>query len=180
MIESFPTTQIAFLIRNAFWVSGGGAKARYNKYACKGTWKGKSYKATWENIVSRYQTLVSSLSRETVFPHRWPKTEFITRRPWKGQPSDHWWKFCSYRTRIKSLLRRLKNIGMVSEKLYRKGEDETWTRGPWIPLWTGSVDHFHGPGPSDTFLFLWKVLDRVHGHFFLNNEKWTKIEIFEK
>ena len=32
---------------------------------------------------------------------------------------NHWWKFCGDRTRIKTLLRRLKNIGMVCEKLYR-------------------------------------------------------------
>ena len=30
-----------------------------------------------------------------------------------------WWKFCNDRTRIKSLLRRLKNIGVVSQKQYR-------------------------------------------------------------
>ena len=33
---------------------------------------------------------------------------------------NHWWKSCSDETRIKSPLRRLKNMGMVSEKLYRK------------------------------------------------------------
>ena len=31
---------------------------------------------------------------------------------------NHWWKFCGDRTRITSLLRRLKNISMVCEKLY--------------------------------------------------------------
>ena len=34
--------------------------------------------ANRENIVSRYQTLVSSLPREAIFLHRRPKTEFIT------------------------------------------------------------------------------------------------------
>ena len=33
--------------------------------------------------------------------------------------SQYWWNVCSDRARTKSLLRRLKNIGMVSEKLYR-------------------------------------------------------------
>ena len=32
---------------------------------------------------------------------------------------NHWWKFCSDQAREKSLLKRLKNIGMVSEKVYR-------------------------------------------------------------
>ena len=32
---------------------------------------------------------------------------------------NHWWNFYSDRTRIKSLLKRLKNIGMASKKLYR-------------------------------------------------------------
>ena len=32
---------------------------------------------------------------------------------------SHWWKFCSDQARVKSLLKRLKNIGMVSEKVYR-------------------------------------------------------------
>ena len=66
MIETLRTTQIAFLIRNAFWVSGG-AEARYKKYSCKGPCKGKSYETTCQDIVSRYQTLVSSLPRETVY-----------------------------------------------------------------------------------------------------------------
>ena len=40
--------------------------------------------------------------------------------------------FCGDRTRIKSLLRRLKNIGMVSQKLYKedfpsKGHDKEMT-----------------------------------------------------
>ena len=32
---------------------------------------------------------------------------------------NHWRKFCSDRRRIKTLLRRMKNIGVVFEKLYR-------------------------------------------------------------
>ena len=36
-----------------------------------------------ENIVSRYQTLVSSLPQGTVFLHRRPKTDFITGKPSK-------------------------------------------------------------------------------------------------
>ena len=48
-----------------------------------------------------------------------------------------------------------------------KGEDKTWT-------WTGSMDHFHGPGswtpchgpgPWTVFFYLYKkVLHQVHGH----------------
>ena len=33
--------------------------------------------------------------------------------------ANYWWKFYSDRTRKKTLLRRLKNIGMASEKVYR-------------------------------------------------------------
>ena len=43
----------------------------------------------------------------------------------------------------------------------RRGEDKTWTT---------LVDRVHGP----------PVMVRVHGHFFLNNEKWAKTEIKQK
>ena len=53
---------------------------------------------------------------------------------------------------------------------YFMGEDKTWTRGPWTPtgppLWTGSMDHFRGPGPWTPCHgpgLLWTV--------FFNNEK---------
>ena len=45
------------------------------------------------------------------------------------------------------------------------------------PLWTGSIDHFHGPGPWTPcheprpwtlFYFCGKVLDRVYGHSLFN------------
>ena len=47
-----------------------------------------------------------------------------------------------------------------------------WVRtkhGPGVhrpPLWTGSMDHLHGPGPWTVFLFYFykKVLHQVHGH----------------
>ena len=67
-------------VRKAFRVSGG-AETRYKKYSCKGPGKGKSNETICENIVSRYQTPVSSLSRGTVFLHRRPKTEFIIGQP---------------------------------------------------------------------------------------------------
>ena len=66
----------------------GGAQTRYKKYPCKGSCKRNSYETICENIVSRYQTLVSSLPREAVFLHRRPKTEFITGPPGKEQPSN--------------------------------------------------------------------------------------------
>ena len=89
MIESLRKTQIISLLESQrFWVSegggGGGAETRYKKYSCKGPWKGKSYETSCEDIVSRYQTLVSSLPRETVFPHGRPKTKFITGLALKG------------------------------------------------------------------------------------------------
>lgn len=55
------------------------------------------------------------------------------------------------------------------------------------PLWTGSIDHFHGPGPWTPcheprpwtlFYFCGKVLDRVHGHSLFNimrNEQKQKL-----
>ena len=42
--------------------------------------------------------------------------------------SRQWWKFHSERTRIKSHLRRLKNVGMVTEKLYRNTLNTLWFR----------------------------------------------------
>jgi len=74
MIESLPTTPSGFL--------GGGGKVQ--KIFVQESVQGKSYETTCKNIVSRYQTLVSFLPRETVFLHRRPKTEFITGRALKG------------------------------------------------------------------------------------------------
>ena len=52
----------------------------FAEYLCKGPCKGKSYETICENIVSRYQTLVSSLPREAVFRRRRPKAHFMTGR----------------------------------------------------------------------------------------------------
>ena len=52
---------------------------RYKKYPCKGSCKRKSCETIRENIVSWYQTVVSSLPQMTVFRHRRPKTEFNIR-----------------------------------------------------------------------------------------------------
>ena len=91
MIESLRKTQIISLLDSqrllGFWEAGGGG-TRYKKYSCKGPWKGKSYETCCENIVSRYQTLVSSLPRQTVFLHRRPKTKF-TNGLGKGQLSNN-------------------------------------------------------------------------------------------
>ena len=60
-------------------------------------------------------------------------------------------------------------------KMWLSNWRRLWTRGPWIPTldrvhkplsWTGSM---HPP-----------VMEGVHGHLFLNNEKWTKTEIVQK
>ena len=63
-----------------FWESGGEVPKIFvrGKIVWNHFWKHRS----------RYQALASSLLRETVFLHRQPKTEFITERPWKGQPSN--------------------------------------------------------------------------------------------
>ena len=58
----------------------GGAQTRYKKYPCKGSCKRNSYETICKNIVSRYQTLVSSLPREAVFRRRRPKAHFMTGR----------------------------------------------------------------------------------------------------
>ena len=80
MIESLRTTQITFFrFATPSGFLGGGDEVQ--KYSCKG----KSYETICENIVSLYQTLVSSLPREAVFLHRRPKTEFMTGLA--GQPS---------------------------------------------------------------------------------------------
>ena len=85
MIESPRTTQIAFF---RFATPSGfsrGAQTRYKKYSCKSPCKRKSYETICENIVSRYQTLVSSLHGEAVFLHTRPKTELTGLA---GQPSN--------------------------------------------------------------------------------------------
>ena len=41
---------------------------------------------------------------------------------------------------------------------------------PHFGPWTTFMDRVHAP----------PVTDRVHGHLFLNNEKWTKTEIVQK
>ena len=56
----------------------GRAQTRYKKYPCKAPCKRNSYETICENIVSRYQTLVSSLSRGTTFRHQRPKAHFMT------------------------------------------------------------------------------------------------------
>ena len=68
---------------------GGGwrAETRYKKYSCKSPSKRKSYETICENILSWYQTLLSSLPREAVFLHRRPKTEFSPGLA--GQPSNN-------------------------------------------------------------------------------------------
>ena len=72
MIESLRTTQITFFrfaTPSGFLgeEEGGGGRRRGAEYSCKGPCKGKSYETIYENIVSRYQTLVSSLPQGTVF-----------------------------------------------------------------------------------------------------------------
>ena len=65
MIESLQTKQIAFFrfATPSGFLGGGGAETRYKMYSCKG----KSYETICENIVSGYQTLVSSLPRVAVY-----------------------------------------------------------------------------------------------------------------
>ena len=87
MVESLRTTQIAFFRFATPCGNSGGAETRYKKYPCKGSCKRKSYETICENIVSRYQTLVSSLPRATTFRHRRPKTEFMTGP--HRQPSNY-------------------------------------------------------------------------------------------
>ena len=67
MVESLRTTQIAFFRFAMQRLVGfsGGAETRYKKYPYKGPCKRKSYETICENLVSRYQTVVSSLPRMT-------------------------------------------------------------------------------------------------------------------
>ena len=46
---------------------------------------------------------------------------------------NHWWKFYSNQTRIRSFLQRSKNIGMTSEKLYRNTLN-IWILLHWLSL----------------------------------------------
>ena len=89
MIESLRTTQITFFrFATPSGFLGGGDEVQ--KYSCKG----KSYETICENIVSLYQTLVSSLPREAVFLHRRPKNVFMTgphRQPSNMSKSYYYW-----------------------------------------------------------------------------------------
>ena len=77
MIESLRTMQIAFL--RFATPSGflGGWRRGTKSMSCKGLCKGKSYETICENIVSQYQTLVSSLPGGTVFLHRRPNKVYF-------------------------------------------------------------------------------------------------------
>ena len=74
-----------------------------NKFICVG-YKSVYFRNLAEKGIFRVGDLISN------------KHEFINKLQ---SIINHWRNFCSYRTWIKSLLWRLKNIGMVSEKLYR-------------------------------------------------------------
>ena len=66
-------------------------------YPCKAPCKGNSYETICENIVSWYQTLVSSLPRETTFRHRRRKAHFMTgphRQP--SNKSFFLWRYAWY------------------------------------------------------------------------------------
>ena len=68
IIKSLQTTQIAFLIRNVFWVFWGSkGEIKIYIYSCKRRCKGKSYETTCENIVPRYQTLCLPSPGSTFF-----------------------------------------------------------------------------------------------------------------
>ena len=72
----------SLLLERYFWSSLTRVlnQFRNKKYPCKGSCKRKSYETICENIVSWYQTLVSSLPQEAVFPRRRPKAHFMTGR----------------------------------------------------------------------------------------------------
>ena len=78
MVESLRTTQIAFF---RFATPCGFFRVSADKVQ-KAPCKRNSYETICENIVSRYQTLVSSLPWETTFfmtgPHRQPSNYSIT------------------------------------------------------------------------------------------------------
>ena len=110
----------------------------------------------------------------------------------KKSKVSKWWKFRSHRTRIKRLLRRLKNIGLVSEKkLYRNTLSETPYRGPKI--WSGrdvhmifiSVTYIEGTplfkGKGQVFLVL-KPGFNLHSEDTLALKTWLttkKVDIFK-
>ena len=78
MIKLLWTTQIALLIHSTFWVSEGGRYIVQKKVFVQGSVQGYiiQCETTCENIVSRYQTLVSSPPPpETLFLHRPLKTQ---------------------------------------------------------------------------------------------------------
>ena len=77
---------------------------------------------------------------------------------------NHWWKFCSDRTRIKSLLRWLENIGMVLQKLYRN----TLINNRLTPR-RGKYEH--------TLLYIQLVLSDRYVPFILLRLLWSTSQI---
>ena len=55
---------------------------------------------------------------------------------------NHWWKLYSDQTRIKSLLKRLKNIGMAFEKLYRNNLKAWISRAEFQDRWALASVYF--------------------------------------
>ena len=55
---------------------------------------------------------------------------------------NHWWKLYSDQTRIKSPLKRLKNIGMASEKLYRNNLKAWISRAEFQDRWALASVYF--------------------------------------
>ena len=70
-------------------------------------------------------------------PRKSPHEKFARQPNWRAE-----WKWRKREFREKLGVRR---------EPFRTGEDKTWTRVRKHPLWTGSTDHHHGPGPWTLF-----------------------------
>ena len=86
MIESLRATQIAFFRFATLCGFFRGSADEVQKVSVQGFVQ-EIYETICENIVSQYQTLVSSLPRETTFRHGRPKAHFMTGP--HRQPSNY-------------------------------------------------------------------------------------------
>ena len=67
---------------------------------------------------------------------------------------NHWWKLYSDQTRIKSLLKRLKNIGMAFEKLYRNNLKARISRAEFQDRWALASVYFLSRKEIEALLLL--------------------------
>ena len=122
------------------------------------------------NMVWNVQTLVENFGGR----HSW--TRRMADPPQNFPPNSHKSACQQENERWESLNLKTRFCDCFGSKWKKHGPGH---HGP--QLWTGSMDPLSWTGPWILFYFIFKVLDRVHRHTFLNNGNWKKkTEIVQK